>query len=214
MDRMRRLGSMTVASLLFAACAGAVASPSASGGSPGSGADNAAARTYCTDQGGKLVERHPVWNTNGNPSTWLRLAGDQTFCEFESGTGDQTTRIAVDLVTLASDAPTLAGLAYLSKVPPTLPETPSTNPAAFNCSTGLGGAQAFGTASVASGGWVNEAEPVFEVMNMCVFADGSAIDEWGITYHSQGTVRGADLATKMRYQPNGELPAVFPRSRR
>ena len=209
MDRVRGLGLVSMACMVLGACAGGVASAKPSGGSPAA-ADDAVARTYCTDQGGKLVERHPVWNTNGDPSTWLRLGGDQTFCEFESGTGDQTTRVAVDLVTLSSDAPTLAGLAYLSKVGPTLPETPSSNPAAFNCSTGLGGAQAFGTASVASGGWVNEAEPVFSVMDMCVFADGSAIDEWGITYYSQGTVRGADLATKMRYHPNGELPAVFP----
>jgi hypothetical protein len=46
-------------------------------------------------------------------------------------------------------------------------------------------------------------------MSLCMFADGSAIDEWGITYYSDGTVRGADLATKMRYQPDGPLPAVF-----
>ena len=43
-------------------------------------------------------------------------------------------------------------------------------------------------------------------MSLCMFADGSAIDEWGITYYANGDVRGADLATKMRYQPDGSLP--------
>jgi hypothetical protein len=50
---------------------------------------------------------------------------------------------------------------------------------------------------------------VFIVMSLCLFADGSAIDEWGITYYSDGTVRGADLAAIMRYRPDGPLPAVF-----
>ena len=56
---------------------------------------------------------------------------------------------------------------------------------------------------------MNTKEDVFEIMAMCMFADGSAIDEWGITYYADGTVRGADLSTKMRYQPKGPLPAVF-----
>jgi hypothetical protein len=46
-------------------------------------------------------------------------------------------------------------------------------------------------------------------MNECLFADGSAIDEFGIFYYASGTVRGADLAPLFRYQPNGKLPAMF-----
>ena len=187
----------------------AVASPAASpGGSGGSGSGDAAARQYCTDQGGMLVDRHAVWNTNADPQAWLELAGEMTFCEFESGTGDETTRISVDLVTLSSTEPTLAAIAYLSKVPPTLPEVPSANPAEVNCREGLGGTSSFGNGA-AGGGWVNESEPVFNVMNLCVFPDMSAIDAFGILYYSQGTVRGADLATKMRYQPGNRLPAIF-----
>jgi hypothetical protein len=216
MDRMRGLGVWSVAAVIVASCAGSAGAPSAStGASGGATSGDAAARDYCGQQGGKLVERHPVYDTNGDPSSWLRLAGDATLCEFESGTGNETTRIAVDLVTLSSKQPTLAGLAYLSKVRPTLPDTPSANPAAYDCAAGLGGAEAFGTAAASSGGWVDEDEPGFSVMDMCVFADGSAIDEWGITYYAQGTVHGADLAIKMRYQPaDGELPAVFPTTRR
>jgi hypothetical protein len=61
-----------------------------------------------------------------------------SFCEFESGQGDETTRISLDVQTLCSE------------------------------------------------------EPVF-----------------GIWYHGAGTIRGADLATKLRYQPGDELPAMF-----
>jgi putative hemolysin len=167
-----------------------------------------AAERYCTDQGGQLVDRIAAWNTNADPSQWLELAGRMRLCEFEMGQGDTTTRISVDLVTLYSEEPTLAGLAYLSKVPATLPND-GTNPAAYNCMEGLAGTSQFGNTPGSGGGWTDKTQPVFVVMSLCMFADGSAIDEWGITYYSDGTVRGADLATKMRYQPEGSLPAVF-----
>jgi len=51
-------------------------------------------------------------------------------------------------------------------------------------------------------------------MLMCVFADGSAIDAFGIFYYANGAVRGADLAPLFRYQPNGKLPAMFEAPRR
>jgi hypothetical protein len=51
-------------------------------------------------------------------------------------------------------------------------------------------------------------------MNMCFFADGSAIDEFGILYYADGTVRGADLAPLFRYQPGNKLPAMFDEPRR
>ena len=199
---MRRAGAMCVA-LLGVAATGC--------GSDPSGDSDALidAEQYCTDQGGELVTRHATGNTNGDPSTWLRLAGEITLCEFESTADGNTTRISVDLVTLSSEQPTLAALAYLSKVPPVMPDEPSANPAAYNCDVGLGGARDFGNSPASSGGWVDENQETFTVMDLCVFADMSAIDEWGITYYSQGAVRGADLATKLRYQPDGGLPSVF-----
>jgi hypothetical protein len=198
--------------LIVAACAPA-ASPGA--GSPAASAaiDIAAARSYCTEKGGMLVDRVATWNTNADPPAWLQLAGRMTFCEFESGDGDQTTRIAVDLVTLYSEQPTLAAIAYLSKIPPAVPETPSENPGAYNCNTGLGGAGTFGNTATA-GGWVDTAQPIFAVMNMCFVADGSAIDEFGIFYYATGAVRGADLAPILRYQPGDELPAMYEEQRR
>jgi hypothetical protein len=99
-------------------------------------------------------------------------------------------------------------LACLSRVPPTLPQG-SSNPGAYNCMQGLAGTSQFGNTSASGGGWTDRTQPVFVVMNLSMFSDGSAIDEWGITYHASGTVRGADLATKMRYQPAGSLSAVF-----
>ena len=169
--------------------------------------DPAAAEEYCTDQGGVLVERLPTWNTNSDPSAWLIMGAPMTFCEFET-TGDGS-RISVDLVTLYSENPTLAAIAYLSKVPVTLPPEPSANPAEYNCRVGLEGSSDFGNSGASGGGWTNQAEPVFVVMNECVFADMSAIDEFGIFYYANGDVRGADLATRMRYQPGDQLPAIY-----
>jgi hypothetical protein len=226
MSRSKLVLVVVLGAALVAACGAAVSPPpggaqtgasapastpsaAASPGISGGGFDTAAAEKYCTDQGGMLVDRVATWNTNADPSAWLELAGRMGLCEFEMGQGDSTTRISVDLVTLYSEEPTLAGLAYLSKIPPTLPKESSANPAAYNCTQGLAGTSQFGNTPGSGGGWTDKAQPVFVVMNLCMFADGSAIDEWGITYYADGTVRGADLATKMRYQPTGPLPAVF-----
>ena len=73
--------------------------------------DTAAAEASCTSNGGQLVDRVATWNTNADPTAWLQLGGRQRFCEFESGTGDEATRISVDLVALSSEQPTLAAVA-------------------------------------------------------------------------------------------------------
>ena len=209
---MSRSTTASLAALLLAvAGCSAVASPSSSGSAAGS--DDAAARRYCTDKGGTLVDRVATWNTNDDPAAQLPLAGRMTFCEFESGKGQETTRISVDLTTLYSEQPTLASVAYLSKVGPAVPPNPGQNPGAYNCNTGLGGAGTFGN-TASGGGWVDDSQPVFKVMNMCFFADGSAIDEFGIMYYAAGTVRGADLAPLFRYQPGDHLPAIFAEPRR
>ena len=75
-------------------------------------------------------------------------------------------------------------------------------------------AEASTSYTASGGGWVDASQPVFKVMNMCVFADGSAIDEFGIMYYAAGTVRGADLAPLFRYQPGNKLPAMFDEPRR
>jgi hypothetical protein len=197
---------------LIGACQVSQATPSVSTG-PADAFDVAAAEAWCLDNGGMLVDRVATWNTNQDQPARLELAGQLRLCEFEEAAAEAPTRISVDLRTLYSEEPTIAGVAYLSKVRPVVPDTPGANPASYNCSEGLGGTALFGnTATV--GGWVAEEEEVFDVMNLCVFADMSAIDEFGILYYATGVVRGADLAEKMRYDPGDRLPAMFERSLR
>ena len=57
---------------------------------------------------------------------------------------------------------------------------------------------------------MHRTQPVFVVMNLCVFADGSAIDEFGLWYPANGIVPGADLAPLLAWQPGGDLPPVYP----
>ena len=132
-------------------------------------------------------------------------------CQFISADGDSPTQLIVDLGTLHGENPTLAGLAYLAKVPSSNAGAAGSNPASSYCPVDLAGTEAFGTAS--SGAWVGaldpgmEAgaeEPIGNTVNLCVFADRSAIDDFALFYHSDGTIRGIDLTTVMRYQPTAD----------
>jgi hypothetical protein len=219
-NRIRTISLLVLVAVVAAACstvnaaeessavttAEPIASPAQSPAAPGSDQD---ARDYCLAQGGQLVDRVATSNTNGDPSTWLTLGGRMTFCEFEEGSGDNATRISVDLTTLYSTSPTLAGVAYLSRLPVVTPPQPGANPADYNCTKGLGGTVSWGNSDIA-GGWVDPTQPVFSVMDECVFPDFSAVDAFGIFYYANGAIRGADLATKMRYRPDERgLPQVF-----
>ncbi len=88
------------------------------------------------------------------------------------------------------------------------PEQVGPNPAEFSCTVDYAATAAFGN-TAAVGGWVSTDEPVFTVMNMCVFPDLSAIDAFGLWYHANGEIRGTDLADVLRYDPDGRLPAMF-----
>ena len=129
-------------------------------------------------------------------------------CRFQAD-DEAKSRIYVDLTTLSSPEPTLAALAYLSKVP-LPPSTGGANPATGYCSKELDGSSTFGGVGASGGGWVAKDDPDDVVVALCVFPDLSFIDEWGLAYHSDGSVRGTDLATAMAYQPSGPLPPVFP----
>ena len=173
-----------------------------------SGLTPAEQQEYCTSKGGEVQTRDAYWGTNGDEADWVTLAGSTTMCRFQSDDEAQS-RIYVDLTTLSSPEPTLAALAYLSKVP--LPSTTGgANPATGYCSKELGGSSTFGGISAAGGGWVAKNDPDDVVVALCVFPDLSFIDEWGLAYHSDGSIRGTDLATAMTYQPTGPLPPVFP----
>jgi putative hemolysin len=167
--------------------------------------DVAAARAYCTDKKGVVQVRHPVWGTNNDPSTWVDLAGQAEMCMFQTLNDEAKSKIVVDLMSLYSDGPTLASVAYLAKIPP--PPFTGANPATLDCQA-LDGSSQFGN-TLAGGGWIAPgATTSDDVVNLCVFPDGSFIDDWGITYYAGGVVRGIDLKTVFRYQPT-TLPAMF-----
>jgi putative hemolysin len=161
---------------------------------PPEGADPAAAREYCTSSGGEVQTRLATWNTNADPAEWVDLGRSIEVCRFQADDEAQS-RIYVDLVTLWSEKPSLAAGAYLAKVP--MDADPAQgNPATTHCHA-LGGSAQFG-AGAQGGGWVATDDPIDQVVAMCVFPDGSMIDEWGIAYMSSGEVRGTDLSTLFR----------------
>ena len=171
------------------------------------GADSEAA-AYCEQLGGEVQTRLAYFGTNGDQADWLALGEGTSLCRFQAD-DEAKSRIYVDLQTLSSAEPTLAALAYLSKVPmPT--SSGGGNPATGYCSTELDGSSTFGAVGAAGGGWVAKDDPDDVVVGLCVFPDLSFIDEWGLAYHSNGDIRGKDLTTVMKYQPGGDLPPVFP----
>ncbi|HEY7814305.1 MAG TPA: hypothetical protein VIC62_13770, partial [Nakamurella sp.] len=185
------------------------ASGSVSSAASPAGETTAEMEQYCERSGGQVQTRSPYWNTNGDQAQWLALGGSATMCRFQAA-DEARSRIYLDLTTLSSPEPTLAGLAYLSKVP--MPSSAGgANPATGYCSNQLHGSSTFGGgAGAAGGGWVAPDDPDDVVVSLCVFPDGSYIDEWGLAYHSAGEVRGQDLTTVIRSQPSGALPPVFP----
>lgn len=166
---------------------------------------------WCVEKGGTVVHRTPALGTN-NPDQMLVLGDGVDFCEFTLGEGADppTSRISIDINSLATSEPTLAALAYLTK--PAVPDGPNdgSNPATAYC-LHLGG-QELGSATISGGGWITDARGNdLDVLEACTFADGSIIDSWGITYHSDGTIRGADLTPLFGYQAT-DYPDVFPQS--
>src|SRR5690242_1368744 len=168
---LRSTAVLAACALLLAACGpGLVPGASTGAGEPPATSSGSAmpAPAYCTEQGGTLTQRQAAWNTNQDPAGWLLLAGTETFCEFQDGEGDESTRISVDLLTLSSETPTLAAIAYLSDVEITFPPQASANPAEWSCTNDFLGTPSFGN-GVAGGGWVDPAQEVFTVMVPCTF---------------------------------------------
>ena len=178
----------------------AAAPPAAGSGT----SDVDAARDYCTSVGGEVQERQATWNTNSDESQWVDLGRSMELCRFKAD-DEAGSRIYVDLLTLWSESPSLAAAAYLAKVPMS-DEPPPGNPASFYCAD-LGGSSQWGSGA-AGGGWTNLDDPDDLVVAMCVFPDGSTIDEWGIAYYSGDVVRGADLAPLFRADTSA-FPPIF-----
>ncbi len=166
--------------------------------------DMQAAAEYCTSVGGEVQERAATWGTNNDQSQWVDLDRSIQVCRFQADDEAQS-RIFVDLWTLYSEQPSLAAAAYTAKTPMS-EDLPPGNPATYHCAS-LGGSAQYGTGA-AGGGWVNLDDPIDIVVGMCVFPDGSMIDEWGIAYYSAGEVRGTDLAPLFVSDP-ASYPPIF-----
>jgi hypothetical protein len=159
-------------------------------------ANNDGAPGYCVSNGGVVDDRQPYFNTNDIEQNWLLLDGSSKFCHFTSPTNG--SRIYVQLSTLYADKPSLAALAYYAQVP--LRSGCTGNPGSCYCSQ-LGGSDLFGGINANGGAWVDKSDPVFTVLEACIFPDMSSIDSWGLLYHAYGIIRGGtDLSTVMRFK--------------
>ena len=208
MTRTGRVGGAVfgLAAVLALAACGSDNGGSGASTTSASQAALAAARDYCTSKGGTVQTREATWGTNGAEAQWVSLGRTTEVCRFQTLQDNDNSRIYVDLQSLHSQGPTLASVAYLSKVTPKA--TTGGNPATANCAA-LSGSSQFGSGA-GGGGWVDKADSTDPIVNLCVFPDQSFIDEWGITYYAGGVVRGIDLAKVFRYQP-AQLPAFFAR---
>ena len=172
--------------------------------SPSGSTAGGPAAAHCQSSGGTVQLNQPTYNTNNDESQWIKIGEPVSVCAFESGTGQEATRIWVDLVTLYSSQPTLAALAYLAKKPLPASANPNVDPASTGC-LALGGTDSFGNPQSAAGGGMVTGSNVWVP---CTFADGSFIEEWGIAYYAQNDIRGKDLKTVFRFNTN-DLPPIF-----
>ncbi|MEV5510154.1 hypothetical protein [Streptomyces orinoci] len=146
---------------------------------------------WCTGHGGHPATYRAYYDAGRRLTP---LGSERQLCHFQAKDHSQ---LVLPTDTLAADLPTLAALAYVRKPP--LPQHPQGNPSAAYCAS-IGGTTQFGNHKSDVGGWIRRGDPVDRdhLHDMCVFADGSAIDAWGLTYHTGGVIRGADLAKKFR----------------
>jgi hypothetical protein len=149
------------------------------------------AAAYCTQTGGLVENRVPVYGSNS--SEFLRLSGSREFCQYTLHSDG--SRIHLLLATLYTTQPTLAALAYYAA--PQLGSGCNGNPASCYC-TLLGGSDLFGGINAAGGGWYR-LKAIDQTLEACIFPDESSIDSWGLAYHSAGIIRGIDLSKVLRY---------------
>jgi hypothetical protein len=147
---------------------------------------------YCTSTGGTATTMRAWAGTNNDAHLWVPYGGIVQACTY---TSSDTSQIVIWQNTLGSPVATMAALAYYAKVP--YAGGGPGNPSTYYCEQ-LKGAWQVGN-GLDGGGWANGRGQ--EVYGMCVFADGSAIDAWGLLYHSNDIVRGIDLGTVLKF-PN------------
>jgi putative hemolysin len=156
--------------------------------------DATSSSTYCEEQGGTVVTRYPAMNTN-NADDIVPFAGRVAFCEWHDVEESGIASLPVEV--LYAELPTLAAIAYLDPPPFEQSGNPSANPSYTYCDQ-LGGAINFGAVNASGSGWVNEDAPT-DVIAVCVFADGSMMESFTLFYKSDGTIRGADLTERLRW---------------
>lgn len=168
------LGLLAVAGVL------ALASPAARA----AGAPDAAQR-YCKATGGAL-ETYRFYDGSGHA-----YAKPAWVCNYPDASGtDPFGHAIIDLATLYADKPTLAALAYYAK--PAWNGKFKTTPAKDYCLQ-------LGATPSLQGQWSLQA--FGDQIGMCMFEDGSYMEEWALFYNQAGTPRGVDLGTVMRF-PN------------
>ena len=169
----------------------AAAAPAhAAGKATAAATDGRDAAAYCSSTGGVPSKMFPFSGMNNDPKLWMRYGGEVAACTY---TNADTSSITLWQSTLASPAPTMAALAYYAQVPQT--GGGPGNPAPAYCNQ-LGGAWMVGN-GLDGGGWSTKRGGT--AISMCVFADGSAIDDWGLLYHAYSITRGIDLATVLKF---------------
>jgi len=180
------LAAFATAGLMAAALAAPTGAQAASKDTVFAGSKGA----YCESTGGVAAKMHAWSGTNNDASLWVQYGGNELACTY---TAEDTSQLTIFESTLESRKPTMAALAYYAKV---ASNGGPGNPSLSYCNQ-LGGAWQVGN-GFDGGGWA--AARGERVYGMCVFADGSAIDAWGLLYHSADIVRGIDLATVLKFK--------------
>lgn len=144
------------------------------------------ASAYCRSTKG-VVETYAFADSGGHV-----YAKPATMCNYpdQSGT-DPYGHALVDLATLYATKPTMAALAYYAK--PAWDGKRRTGQPAHDYCLQLGGAPSV------HGSWYLDRNA--GAMGLCMFEDGSFMEEWTLFYNQGGSPRGIDLGLVLRY-PN------------
>jgi hypothetical protein len=188
-SRLRLVRSAAITALAIAAVASFTAPAQAAKLAVTDTGDGGA---YCTSTGGVATTMRAWAGTNNDAHLWTPYGGIVQACTY---TAADTSQIVIWQNTLRSPVATMAALAYYAEVP--YNGGGPGNPSTYYCEQVKGSWQVGN--GLDGGGWANGRGQ--EVYGMCVFADGSAIDAWGLLYHSAGTIRGIDLGTVLKF-PN------------
>lgn len=139
--------------------------------------------SYCKSTGGK-VETYRYFDGAGH-----EFAKVAQVCNYPDASGtDPFGHAIIDLAALYAEKATLAALAYYGK--PAWNGKLKSTPAKDYC-VQLGASPSFmGSWRLKAGG---------DQSGMCMFEDGSFMEEWTLFYNQAGTPRGIDLSTVMRF---------------